>query len=144
MTTSSLLLLYCLLSLGLAASLFLFFSLKREIQSTAHTQQKRFEEIAERLRMAEEDAPRALLEAPAQLALPPVLHSGFNLNKRVHAMRLLRRGEDVAHIAAALAVPRAEVELLIRVQKMTVDGDWPGHAHALSSSDRDGALVERT
>jgi hypothetical protein len=29
---------------------------------------------------------------------------------------MLRRGEDVAHVAAALGVPRREVELMIRVQ----------------------------
>jgi hypothetical protein len=34
-------------------------------------------------------------------------------------MRMLRRGQDLAHIAAALGVPRKEVELLIRVQGMT-------------------------
>jgi hypothetical protein len=34
-------------------------------------------------------------------------------------LRLLRRGEDVAHVAAALCVPRREVELLIHVQELS-------------------------
>jgi hypothetical protein len=43
----------------------------------------------------------------------------LNLSKRVQAMRMLRRNEDVSHISAALGVTRREVELLIRVQKMS-------------------------
>ena len=43
-------------------------------------------------------------------------------------MRMLRRGEDVAHVAAALGVPRREVELLIRVQSM-------GKARAVNAGD---------
>ena len=103
---------YALLLAGLAASLLLFFSLKRELRLANRRQQKRFDELARRLLEAEEPAVVAV-EAPRPA------HAGFNLNKRVQAMRLLRRGEDVAHIAAALGVPRAEVELLIRVQRMS-------------------------
>jgi hypothetical protein len=33
-------------------------------------------------------------------------------------MRMLRRGEDVSFITAALGVPRQEIELLIRVQSI--------------------------
>jgi hypothetical protein len=43
----------------------------------------------------------------------------MNQTRRVHALRLLRRGEDVAHIAAVLEVPRSEVELLVRVYQAT-------------------------
>jgi hypothetical protein len=57
----------------------------------------------------------------AQLAQSPepIPHSGMNLNKRTQAVRLLRRGEDVGHVAAALGVPRGEVELLVRVRQMS-------------------------
>jgi hypothetical protein len=41
------------------------------------------------------------------------------MSKRVHATRMMRRGEDISHIAAALGVPRREVELLIRVQELS-------------------------
>jgi hypothetical protein len=109
MTISNLILQYAVLAAGLAASLFLFFSLKRELQMTLRRQHQHFEEIARRLEEAEEPLPQ--IEAP---------RAGFNLNKRVQAMRLLRRGEEVGHIAAALGVPRAEVELLIRVQQMSI------------------------
>ena len=102
------------LALGLVGSLSLFLSLKREIQANARKHCKRLEEIERRLREAWETSPRQEPVMP-----PPRPRSGFNLSKRVHAMRMLRRGQDVAHIAAALGVPRREVELLIRVQEMT-------------------------
>jgi hypothetical protein len=106
---------YILLSLGLMASLWLFLSLKREIRAHAHKHGKRMEEMAEQLRKTPEPVPR-----PEFLAWdPPAPRAGFNLHKRVHAMRMLRRGEDLAHIAAALGVTRREVELLIRVHKLT-------------------------
>jgi hypothetical protein len=55
---------------------------------------------------------------PAVTFVPAPLRAGLNLNKRVHALRMLRRGEEVSHVAAALGVPRGEVELLIRVQSL--------------------------
>jgi hypothetical protein len=105
---------YILLSFGLMASLWLFLSLKREIRSHASKHRKRVEELAEQLQKTPEPAPQ-----PELAWVPPAPRAGFNLNKRVHAMRMLRRGEDLAHIAAALGVPRQEVELLIRVHKLT-------------------------
>ncbi len=51
--------------------------------------------------------------------VPAVPRSGFHLNRRSQALRLLRRGEDIAHVAAALGVPHREVELLVRVQQLS-------------------------
>jgi hypothetical protein len=104
---------YILLSLGLMASLWLFLSLKREIRTHARKHRKRMEEMAEQLRKTPVAAPQP---EPVRVPAP---RPGFNVNKRVHAMRMLRRGEDLAHIAAALGVPRQEVELLTRVHKLT-------------------------
>jgi hypothetical protein len=74
------------------------------------------EEMMIRLKEAEK-APRTVPEAePVMEAVPMMPRAGLNLTKRVHALRMLRRGEDIAHVAAALGVPRKEVELLIRVQ----------------------------
>lgn len=105
---------YVLLALGLAASLGLFLTLKLEIHTSARKQRKRFEEISARLGEAWEratDAPLAI-----EVAAPSGLRSGLNLNRRVQAMRMARRGEQVSRIAAVLGVPRQEIELLIRVQ----------------------------
>src|SRR5438309_7160569 len=102
-----------LLALGLMGSLFLFLSLKREIQGNSRKHRRRLEDIEKRLREAWESSPR---KEPVMLPPPPP-RPGFNLNKRVHAMRMVRRGQDLAHIAAALGVPQKEVELLIRVTR---------------------------
>ena len=105
---------YIVLSVGLMASLWLFLSLKREIRAHARKNRMRMEEMAEQLRQTPEPAPQ-----PEVAWVPPAPRVGFNLNKRVHAMRMVRRGEDLSHIAAALGVPRQEVELLVRVHKLT-------------------------
>ena len=102
-----------LFALGLTASLCLFLSLKREIRIGARKQRQKIEMMEKRLLDASVGAP-----AHESMVMPLTPRSGFNLNKRVHAMRMLRRGEDAAHIAAALGVPRKEVELLIHVQGM--------------------------
>jgi hypothetical protein len=91
-----------LTALGLGATLFLFVSVKREL----HRQSQRIDNVLHQLQEA--------AQAPASPLRP-----GLNIQKRVQALRLLRRGEDVAHIAAALCVPRREVELLIHVQELS-------------------------
>ena len=112
-----LLLPYLLIAAGLLSALALFMTLNREIRVHAQRQKVRIEEMVARLNAAEQ-VPQPVadqMEAPLPFVLAP-LRAGLNLNKRIHAMRMLRRGEDVSHIAAALGVPRKEVELLIRVQ----------------------------
>ncbi len=103
---------YILLACGLFASVGLFLSMKREMRRSSLKNQKRIEEISKQLEQAQARPPE-----PAYVP-PPAPRSGMNINKRVQAMRMVRRNEDVSHIAAALGVPRKEVELLIRVQKM--------------------------
>ncbi len=75
----------------------------------------RIEEMVARLNEAELAPPAIAQDSPVPFVLTP-LRAGMNLNNRIHALRMLRRGEDIGHIAAALGVPRKEVELLIRVQ----------------------------
>jgi Holliday junction resolvasome RuvABC ATP-dependent DNA helicase subunit len=88
---------YVFLAVGLMATLGLFVSVKRELRIAAVKNRQRLEALAARV-------------------------SGFqtvdaeHLNKRVTAMRMVRRNEDISTIAAALGMTRQEVELLIRVQ----------------------------
>jgi hypothetical protein len=89
-------------ALGLCGTLILFVSVKRELRR----QSRRIDNVLNQLREA--------AQAPVS-ALRPRL----NIQKRFQALRLLRRGEDVAHVAAALCVPRREVELLIHVQELS-------------------------
>jgi len=106
---TQLLILYSLLASGLVASLFLFWSIKQEIQAQASKNRRRLDQLS---RTLESSAP----SEPVYVAAPP--RSGLNISKRVQALRMMRRKEDVSHIAAALGVTRREVELLIRVQQM--------------------------
>jgi hypothetical protein len=106
---------YAAVALGLIASLVLFVSVKREVHRSAHRERKRVEDLLRRLQEA--SAPPAA-SAAEPVYIPVALRPGFNINRRVHAMRMLRRGEDAAHIAAALGVSRREVELLVRVQQI--------------------------
>lgn len=95
---------------GLVLSVYLFVTLKMELRRSARRQQERLAALA--ARGAGTAAEREPVYIP--VSAPP----GFNLQRRAHALRLLRRGQDAAHIAAALAIPRAEVELLIRVERL--------------------------
>jgi hypothetical protein len=108
---------YLLIAAGLLSTLALFMTLKREIRRQAERQKTRIEEMVVRLTQAEL-APQPIVQELAMPFLPASLRAGLNLNKRVHAMRMMRRGEDVSHVAAALGVPRREVELLVRVQSI--------------------------
>lgn len=115
---------YVFMVLALSGALALFLSLKREMNVSTRREEKRVDTLYERLQEAHERP------APADVFLqniPILVGSGVNMSKRVHATRMMRRGEDVSHIAAALGVPRREVELLMRVQEMS-------KAHAASSS----------
>lgn len=98
---------FALIALGLAAAAILFLSMKRQVQAQDRRNRARLEQVLEQLKRPE--------PAPEIGAV----RSGMNLNKRVQALRLHRRGEDIGHIAAALGVPRREVELLIRVQQLS-------------------------
>ncbi len=114
-----------LLVAGLLASCCLFLALKREIQRHGRRYQaalREIEELLPKLRAAaleraewKERPGDAMIPAPASA----VVRSGLNVQTRVQAVRMLRRGEDVAHVSAALGVARGEIELLIRVHRLS-------------------------
>jgi hypothetical protein len=56
---------------------------------------------------------------PAAVA-PGLPRPGLNLNKRSQALRMHRRGETADQIAAALELPRQEVELLVKVHRIVL------------------------
>jgi hypothetical protein len=103
---------YAAIAVGLAATLVLFFSLKIEVRRNSRRERRRVDELLERLREA------APATAPETVFVPATGRAGLNINRRTHILRLLRKGEDAAHISAALGVPQNEVELLMRVQEM--------------------------
>lgn len=105
-----------LLALGLIAALALFVSLKYEMRVAARKERARTDAALKRLQEAAHPSAPAV-EPPDPEPVP--LRSGLNMGKRVQAIRLLRRGEDIAHVAAALGVTRREIELLVHVQRLS-------------------------
>jgi hypothetical protein len=76
----------------------------------------------ETLRIAVSGLAAELREAqqPAAGILPAVPRAGLNLSKRSQALRMHRKGDPPDQIAAALAVPLQEVDLLIKIHRMIV------------------------
>jgi hypothetical protein len=48
----------------------------------------------------------------------------FNLTRRAQALRMQHRGESTATIAAALRVPRNEIDLLLKIQRLANESDY--------------------
>jgi hypothetical protein len=59
-------------------------------------------------------------KSSATLPEPGAARPGMNLTKRSQALRMHRRGENLEQIATALAVPRQEVDLLIKVHRIVM------------------------
>ena len=51
----------------------------------------------------------------------PAPAQALNLNKRGQVLRMRRRGENPETIAAALSIPRNEVDLLLKVHQMSIE-----------------------
>src|SRR5579884_833858 len=103
-----------LVALGLLAALALFISLQRQFRIQSRKDQARIEDLQQQIEKLKPNSP----EPADSTAASPAFRSGINVSKRTQALRLLRRGEDIGHVASALAVPRREIELLIRVQNL--------------------------
>jgi Protein of unknown function (DUF2802) len=104
-----------LLALGLTAACVLFLNVKREMDVQARLNRVRWDDVLTQLRAGEE----AAKAASTGIRPPMIAFSAMNQSTRMQAVRLLRRGEDVSHIAAAFGIPRKEVELLVRVHQLS-------------------------
>jgi hypothetical protein len=122
---------YVLLALMAVVGLAVFLSYDRELRrlkSRLHGHgrgllsqeelQERLENLTGRLREAEDRA-----SIPAQ---PVVVKPSLNMNKRNQVIRLSRRGQPPANIAATLSMPRKEVELLLKIHNLSLDPPAPG------------------
>jgi hypothetical protein len=56
----------------------------------------------------------------ATIPVATVRRAGLNLEKRSQALRMHRRGEQPAEIAAALEIPLQEVNLLLKVHRIVL------------------------
>jgi len=111
---------FVMIALALAACLACFLATKSEVyrlrRAAADTQRV----LARKLEQVEL-AVASIHEQPAEeppLAPIPTVRPSLNLTRRTQALRMRRRGESAESIAAALAAPRNEIELLIKVYEM--------------------------
>jgi hypothetical protein len=119
---------YALLAAGCIFGLFFLLSFEKEVHrlksrlarrqagdNTSSCELKiQLQQLNERLRDAEERAGIPLA--------PPSPKASLNLNKRTQVLRMSRRGERVENIAASLSLPRREVELLLKIHGLVLNG----------------------
>jgi hypothetical protein len=115
---------YGFLAAGLLVCLHLFVSMKLEnarLRRKLEKQQQAAEDANSEFRTALGNLEHSLKEQDRkddQFVPPPVMPGvSINLTKRSQALRMYRRGETAEHISAALQMPRAEVDLLLKVQQ---------------------------
>ncbi len=114
---------YSLLALTVALCLFLFVSMKNEIRRMEARYLRNNESVRAEVRsLAEELADvRKELELIDRQRDPVTIGRTLGSGTRVQALRMIKHGEGPEHIAAALSLPRSDVEMLMKVQKLMVD-----------------------
>lgn len=113
------------LGVGLIGSLTLWISLKMDVRAAKKAQEayrETTDAAIEELRTALGAMAEAVKTAPAADPAPgissPLNVQGLNLTNRTKALRMHRRGEPVASIAASLAVAQEEIELLLKLERL--------------------------
>jgi biopolymer transport protein ExbB/TolQ len=93
----------------------------RALEQHLLARQAEVERKAEALRESLSRAGEELRQMEGQaVAASAGVRPGVNLSKRSHALRLHRRGQTAEQIAAALNMPRQEVELLLKVHRIVL------------------------
>lgn len=115
---------YALVALALVACIACFISVHGEVhrlRRAANASQDVLKQKIEEMESAVSTIGRQRPE-PQVIEVPVKASAGIrpslNLTKRTQALRMRRRGESVESIAAALATPRNEIELLVKVYEM--------------------------
>jgi hypothetical protein len=107
------------LGLGLIGSVMLWISTKMDVRGVkkAHAAYREATDAAiQQLRTSLEAMAEATTAEPA--AAGPLAVQGLDLTNRTKALRMARRGESVASIAASLGVAQEEIELLLKLEKL--------------------------
>ena len=120
---------YLMLVLTAGVCVYLFLSVKRELRRIETRSLRRGEALRTELReLADElETVRRELELREQNSdRGGTLGRTLGPAPRIQALGMIRRGEGPEQIVSALKMPRAEVELLIKVQELTGnDGPAP-------------------
>jgi hypothetical protein len=116
-----------LLGAGMGLCLYLFFTLKCEIQVLEKRSKEGRRALAEAVaavRAALDEARaevRDVQEQTGMLVPPAPAKSGLNLNKRGQVLQMYRRGQAPEQIAANLSLPLTEIELLIKIHRIVLE-----------------------
>jgi hypothetical protein len=116
---------YTALGLSLLASLILYVDVRIELAKERCQERKKQEAaaaIVHHMAGELETMRQSVRTIEVARAGQPAGH-GINLSKRVQVLRMHRRGETVATIAAALQTPRGEIDLLLKVCELTSTPD---------------------
>ncbi|HEX4595435.1 MAG TPA: hypothetical protein VH157_14225 [Bryobacteraceae bacterium] len=119
---------YALLAAGCIFGLFFLLSFEKEMyrlksrlagrqagdNTSTRDLRAQLQQLHERLRDAEDRAGIPMA--------PPSPKASLNLNKRTQILRMSRRGERTENIAASLSLPRREVELLLKIHGLVLNG----------------------
>ena len=111
------------------AGIALSFAAILNARSAARTLDRRAKTRQAELEAEFESAKEAVHELTAEVqqfrdqrpVAPPLPRPSFNLSTRSQALRMHRRGDNPAQIAAALQIPLQEVELLLRVHRIVLN-----------------------
>ncbi len=116
---------YAAIALGLGCCIFLFLVMNCGLT----TAEKRLKSEIRLLEEALAEIRRKLAElecAGTDVACASAVpRASVNLAKRTQVIRMHRRGESAAAISAALELAPAEVELILKVQKIVLNGNGP-------------------
>lgn len=110
---------YAIMAAGLLLCLFLFISLKAEtgaLRMSGRSEVKDLENTLNGMKLQIEGVETYLRDAQGPSAAPGL--TSINFTRRAKALRMHRRGESPASIAAALGAPQNEVDLLIKVSRL--------------------------
>jgi hypothetical protein len=122
------------LALALIACLALFLSVKSEIAVVRRSFDKSRESAAASTATLATDL-ATLREAIGSTEVTRATGQELNLSRREQALRLQLSGESPAAIAAALRVPRSEIDLLLKIQRIAGDyGRAPVNARLTKSA----------
>ena len=115
---------YTLLGTGLSLCLYLFGTLKREIQllglrrfSKHQVLEAAIQTLNERVNSLETSSPAP--PASGLVQVPPST-SSLDLSRRSKILLMSRRGERPEQISTMMGIPRNEVELLLKIHQMVL------------------------
>jgi len=105
-------------ALCLTLALVLFLSLKRDLQVAEKRWAGERQSLLTAIAQLRGAASTATVEDTPAVESVPV--TGMNPNRRAQALRMSRSGERPDLIAASLGVPPREIELLLKVHRLTL------------------------